>query len=75
MASDHNGHFRLYRVDDRVRPWRVDDGTDNGWNVSVHWLDVEPDIPISLGRDGRYGMAQRLCGGPCERTGVLVSLR
>lgn len=53
MKHDHNGHFRLYRVDDHLRPWRLDDGKDNGWKANVRWVDVEPDIAITLGRDER----------------------
>src|ERR1035441_10112307 len=52
VKNDHNGHFRLYRVDDHLRPWRLDDGTDSGWKASVRWVDVEPDMAITLGRDG-----------------------
>lgn len=53
MESSHNGHFRLYRADNHLHPWRLEGGTDNGWNSSIRWVDVEPNITITLGRDKR----------------------
>lgn len=62
--SHHHGFFRLYAVDDRIRPWRIDDGTENGWKANVAWVDVEPDIRISIEKHERmpwlYGDAEVL---------------
>jgi hypothetical protein len=49
----HKGFFRFYPVDDPIRPWRFDDGTENGWKASAAWVDIEPDIRIFLNTDKR----------------------
>jgi hypothetical protein len=49
----HRGFFRLYPVNDHIRLWRLDDGTENGWKASAAWVDIEPDIRISINKDGR----------------------
>ena len=49
----HKGFFRFCPVDDPIRPWRFDDGTEDGWKASAAWVDIEPDIRISLNTDKR----------------------
>jgi hypothetical protein len=40
--SHHHGFFRIHPTNDRIRPWVLDDGTENGWKANVAWVDVEP---------------------------------
>ena len=62
--SHHHGFFRIHPTNDRIRPWALDDGTQNGWMANVAWVDVEPDIRIYIDKHERtpwlYGDAEVL---------------